>query len=161
MAEDSFNEALSNFINDFAGGGAVRHLADLGYTVSEIRDRLDYPLPKDKVAQLVMDHFINTGKVCLDKPTQTIEEVSYVKDTDSFGRTSMRKVVNKIDVSAREYVAIDFGTQLYKDRAGFEYKLENLSAQDREYILELSWPLGTVYHELDERMKRIQKGLEA
>ena len=31
-----FNKALSNFINDAAAGGAVRHLADLGYSISQI-----------------------------------------------------------------------------------------------------------------------------
>ena len=47
-----FNEALGNFITDFAGGGAVRHLADSGLSVSEIVSRLDYPLPKEKVASI-------------------------------------------------------------------------------------------------------------
>ena len=31
-----FQKALSNFIHDFASGGAIRHLADAGLTVTEI-----------------------------------------------------------------------------------------------------------------------------
>ena len=150
-----FEEALSNFVNDFAGGADVRHMADLGLTVSEISEKLDYPLPKDKIGQIVFEHFINTGKICLEKPEEKIEKVSYVKDTDSFGRTSMRRVTEPVDISARKYVAVDFGTRLYKDRKEFEKCLEGLQRRDREYILEMPWPLGTVYHEMDERMRRI------
>ena len=45
--------------------------------------------------------------------------------------------------------------EIYKDKAGFEKKLEILSPKDREYILGLPWPLTTVYHVADERMIRI------
>jgi len=35
--------------------------------------------------------------------------------------------------------------------------LDSLEPGDREYIELLQWPLHPVYHELDERMQRIQK----
>jgi len=60
-----FNKALSNFINDAAVGGAIRHLADLGYSISQISDSLDYPLPKDKIASIIWEHFLNIGKISL------------------------------------------------------------------------------------------------
>lgn len=37
-----FQSALSDFTYDVACGGAIRHLADLGYTVHQITERLDF-----------------------------------------------------------------------------------------------------------------------
>ncbi len=152
-----FNEALGNFITDFAGGSAVRHLADTGLTISEIVDRLDYPLPKEKVANIVWQHFLNTGVICLEDPDTFVEKVSYVKEQDNFGKTSMRRVVEKIDMSDKKYVKIDFGKRMYKNLDEFKKSLAELSAKDREYILDMPWPLQEVYHILDDRMNRLIK----
>ena len=59
-----FQNALSNFVHDVASGGAVRHLADAGYSISEIAAQLDYPLPKEKIAAVIWEHFVNTGRRC-------------------------------------------------------------------------------------------------
>ena len=44
--KDLFKQSLNNFINDFASGDAIRHLADKGYTVAQIVGMLDYPIPE-------------------------------------------------------------------------------------------------------------------
>ena len=44
-----FREALADFVQETAYGGAVRHLADRGYTVAQIMERLEYPAPCEKV----------------------------------------------------------------------------------------------------------------
>lgn len=44
-----FNEALSNFAFDVAGGAAIRHMADAGYDVDRIMRELDYPIPRARV----------------------------------------------------------------------------------------------------------------
>ena len=75
-----FNKALSNFINDAAAGGAVRHLADLGYSISQIADNLDYPIPREKIAGYMWEHFVNIGKICLEEPKQTQDIASFVKE---------------------------------------------------------------------------------
>lgn len=155
-----FNEALGNFITDFAGGGAVRHLADTGLTVSEIMSQLDYPLPKEKVASIVWDHYVNTGVICLSEPKATVEKISYVKEQDQFGKTSMRRVVEVIDNSKAEYVKVDFGKRLYQNPEEFKKSLAELSAKDIDYILDLPWPLTDVYHILNDRMKRIMRSLQ-
>jgi hypothetical protein len=144
-----FNNALGNFITDFAGGGAVRHLADKGLSVSEIAAHLDYPLPKDKVAEIVWQHYINTGVICLEEPKDTIEKVSYVKEQDQFGKISMRKVVEQIDTSDKKYVKLDIGE--------IKKSLSGLPDKDLDYILSLPWPLTPVYHIVDDRMKRLAK----
>ena len=59
----------------------------------------------------------------------------------------------------KEYVACDFGKMIYKDKAGFEKKLESLSQKDREYLTGLPWPLQRVWHVKDERIQRILKAI--
>ncbi len=49
-----FQNALSSFVTDAACGGAVRHLTDIGYTLDQIVDRLDYPAPRAKVQRICM-----------------------------------------------------------------------------------------------------------
>ena len=47
----AFEQTLTNFMNDFASGDAVRHLADAGLTVTEITKRLAFPTKKKLVAE--------------------------------------------------------------------------------------------------------------
>lgn len=151
-----FNKALGNFIHDAASGGAVRHLADLGYSISEISSRLDYPTPKEYIAQTMWEHFVNIGKISLEEPTATHEKTSFVKEQDSYGRISFRRVSETVDNSDKKYVECDFGKALYQKKPEFLSRLEKLEPADREYIEMMPWPLTPVFHELDDRMKRIK-----
>ena len=88
-----FTSALADFTSDVASGDAIRHLADLGLSVDEIYDRLDFPTPKEKIASVVWKHLIKTGVIRMEEPDGTPrEKVSYVKEYDSFGRASFRQV---------------------------------------------------------------------
>lgn len=135
----------------------MRHLADNGYSISEIADRLDYPLPKETISEMVWEHYVNIGKIYLQKPEETHEKVSFIKEQDSFGKISFRRVAELVDNSNRKYIKCDFGKELYKNTDEFVTWLQQLEAGDREYIESLPWPLNPVYHELDERMKRISQ----
>lgn len=154
---EQFNKALSNFINDAAAGGAVRHLADLGYSIGEIGSKLDYPISKERIAGFMWEHFLNIGKISLEEPKETYEKTSFVKEQDSFGKISFRRVSETVDNSKRKYVVCEYGKELYKKNPEFLSWLESLEERDREYIQLMPWPLSPVYHELDERMKRIRK----
>ena len=156
MEQDIFQNALRNFMNDFASGDAVRHLADQGFTVTEITRKLSFPTKKELVAEMVWKHYLETGKIRLTAPeTGTIKKVRYVKDTGPYGKTSLRRVVEEVPAPEAEYVAVDFGRKIYKDKAAFLNKLDGIAEEDREYILDLPWPLHVVWHVKDERMKRI------
>lgn len=150
-----FNKALSNFINDAAAGGAVRHLADKGYGISEIGEQLDFPVSKEKIAIFMWEHFLNTGKISLEEPRDTYEKASFVKEQDEFGKISFRRVTETVDNSNRKYVLCEFGKKLYRKDPEFVAWLDSLEDRDKEYILLLPWPLEVVYHELDERMIRL------
>ena len=43
--QDFFKSALADFTFEAASGGAIRHLADLGYTVKQITEQLSFPTP--------------------------------------------------------------------------------------------------------------------
>lgn len=162
MSEESiFNKALHNFINDFASGDAIRHLAAKGLTVSDITKRLDYPTPKKKVAEIVWQHYLDSGKISLDKPSDSGEYIryTYVTDHGRYGTTSLRRVSEVVKTDPKEYIACDYGIKLYQNRDLFISRLSGLSSKDQEYILDLPWPPQIVYHESDERMVRINNHL--
>ncbi len=150
-----FNKALGNFINDAAAGGAVRHLADLGYSISKISDEINYPISKEHIAKYMWEHFLNIGKISLEEPQPIHEKASFIKEQDEFGRISFRRVTETVDNSDKEYVRCEFGKEKYKNTEEFRAFIEKLEPGDKEYIMLLPWPLAPVYHELDERMKRI------
>lgn len=56
MENQYFNESLQNFVRDFAYGGAIRHLVDLGYTTDRIIKEYHYPLSRDSIDKIVRDH---------------------------------------------------------------------------------------------------------
>ena len=161
MSENYFNKALADFTNDFAIGGAVRHLADKGFTVKEIKERLDFPAPISKVSELVWKHLIEKGVVRLSPPEEgeTVISSEYIKEQNSFGKTSFRRVTKSAPATDSEYIKCEFGKELYKNRKAFEDKLRVLDTRDRDYILGLPWPLVPVWHVADERMKRIMEKL--
>ncbi|MBR0146670.1 MAG: hypothetical protein IJM25_08435 [Eubacterium sp.] len=154
----AFDTALAGFVNDFASGDAVRHMADQGMTVTQIYGKLSFPTKKEAVAEMVWKHYLNTGRVRLAPPEgETLQKVTYVRDEGEFGRTSLRRVVEETPAPAEGYVHCNFGRELYRDETAFRKKLELLSETDREYILDLPWPLQDVWHILDGRMQRIRE----
>jgi hypothetical protein len=156
MEQTIFQNALRNFMNDFASGDAVRHLADQGLSVTEITRKLTFPTKKELVAEMVWKHYLDTGRIRLLAPEKgTVRKVRYVKDEGPYGKTSLRQVVEEVPAPEAEYVAVDFGKQIYRDRAAFLQKLDALSEEDRQYVLDLPWPLVAVWHVKDERMERI------
>lgn len=157
MSSRYFNKALSDFTIDFASGAEIRAFADKGYTVSQIKEKLDFPTSLEKVKEIVWKHYVDTGVILLSEPTEgsVKERISYEKVYDRFGKMSFKQVVTKDDDLPKEYVACDFGKLLYKDKSAFEKSLNVLSADDKDYILDLPWPLESVWHIKNERMDRI------
>lgn len=90
-----FQNALSSFVTDAACGGAIRHLVDIGYTLDQIVERLDYPAPRAKVQRIMMDYLYESRVLLREEPSQELfaaKEV-FVQEQDALGRRSMRKVV--------------------------------------------------------------------
>ena len=147
-------------MNDFASGDSIRHLADAGFTVTGITEKLSFPTKKELVAEIVWKHYLDTGRICLCEPqTGTIKRVTYVQEQGAYGKTSLRQVTEEVPAPAREYVICDFGYRLYAKKEAFLEEMKQLSGEDREYILDLPWPLQKVWHVADERMLRIRDAL--
>ena len=157
MSNEYFKKALKDFTTDFASGGAIRAMADKGYTVKQIKERLDFPTPTETIREVVWQHFVKTGRIRLEPPSngEIRERISYEKVQDEYGRSSFKQVVVKKENSPNEYFCCEFGKMIYQNRRAFEKKLDDLCEDDRDYILDLPWPLSPVWHVKDERMTRI------
>ena len=68
MEQTYFQKALSDFVYDMASGGAIRHLADLGYTVRQIQEKLDFPTPYERIQRTVWKHLLDTGVIFPESP---------------------------------------------------------------------------------------------
>lgn len=92
--QDYFKSALSNFTHEAASGGAIRHLADLGYTVKQITERLTFPTPEERVRREVWERLVDTGVILLEEPGSggQREKAVFVEERDRFGRVSFRRV---------------------------------------------------------------------
>ena len=51
-----FAEALSDFVQNFAYGDAIRHLADRGYTAERIEKEFHYPISREKLNKILDDY---------------------------------------------------------------------------------------------------------
>lgn len=90
MSNKYFENALSNFVFDMAGGSAICHMADKGYSVKYIKENLKYPLPFEKIQKTVWEHLIEQKILLLDEPAAKIpkDKVVYIEKHGKYGRTS-------------------------------------------------------------------------
>lgn len=92
--QDYFRNALSDFTYEAASGGAIRHLADLGYTVRQICEELTYPTPYERVRRTVWQQLLNNAVVLTEEPGcgRMPAKAEYRVEHDKYGRTSFRMV---------------------------------------------------------------------
>lgn len=90
--QDYFRNALSDFTYEAASGGAIRHLADLGYTVKQITEKLTYPTPYERVRKTVWQHLIDTQIVLIQEPGSGKQtgKATYTVTHDKYGRASFQ-----------------------------------------------------------------------
>lgn len=157
MEQQYFNQALSDFVGDVAYGGAIRHLAGLGYTVEQMVKELDYPISRERVGQAVWRYYVEQGIILLEEPKEetVTSKVSYVREYGKYGAAHFRRVVEQVECPRKKYYPCDFGRKRHQNERAFFQELEHLGYSDKEYILGLPWPLQRVYHVADERMSRI------
>ena len=97
--QEYFKSALSDFTYEAASGGAIRHLADLGYTVKQICEQLSFPTPYARVQKTVWQHLPETGVVLTEEPGSGMNRkrgrAEYAVEHDKYGRTSFRLISAK------------------------------------------------------------------
>lgn len=164
MEQTYFQSALSDFVFDVASGGAIRHLADMGYTVRQIQERLDFPTPYERIQKAVWKHLTDTGVIFPENPRQgrAREKVDYVREYDSYGRPSFRRVAVQETSSelSGPCLLCAFGLLKYHSPERYEEVLGALKPEQAEYIEGLPWGLERVFHRADRRMLEIYHTLE-
>lgn len=48
-----FEEALSDFVQNFAYGDAIRHLVDKGYSADRIEREFHYPISRERLEKII------------------------------------------------------------------------------------------------------------
>ena len=176
-----FKEALTQFSQDVAVGGAIRHLADIGYTARQITGSLDFPAPYEKVQEIMWQHLLDGGVILLEEPGEKTqrEKGVFVKEYGKYGRTSFRlKTVSAGDaiggdIRWREYryqPAMgelssflqakrredgERGAYASLDMEKLRRCCKMLQPDDAEYLNGFPEEVKRIYHRLDERMCRI------
>lgn len=165
--DKEFQQALSDFTFDVAGGGAIRHLTDLGYTVKQIRERLDFPTPYARVQEAVWKRLVETRVICLEEPlygfTASDVRVNYIREYDSYGRASFRRVT-ETDTrreTGGEYLVCEFGVLRSRDEGKYRKILALLEERQAEYIDGLPWPPARVWHRAERYLPEIERRLRA
>ncbi|MCM1191942.1 MAG: hypothetical protein NC123_07650 [Butyrivibrio sp.] len=165
MENDSFRRALSDFAFDVASGGAIRHLTDLGYTVKQIQETLDFPTPPARIQEAVWKRLVDSGVILLEEPgrPEPRETVRYVREYDSYGKASFRRVVetNPLPEAEGGFLTCEFGILRHTDPEKYRKVLAALEERQAEYIDGLPWPKRRVWHRADERMLEIGRRLRA
>ena len=89
-----FDQALSGMKESFAGRDGIKHLADLGYSIRQIKESLDFPFTADAVGRVLWEHFVSNEKILLKAPGSGMGEAdsTYVRKTDAYGKQSFIKV---------------------------------------------------------------------
>jgi hypothetical protein len=161
MPENFFQNALHNFTFDVASGGAIAHLADLGYTPREIQGMLDYPTPYERVREAFRDYLLKEKIIVEEKSDlgKRQEKVSFVEEYDSYGRKSFRRVVEYAGAETAgdvdSFRALTYTENLFGPFPAFlkEYCCEGMDEENAKNAY-VSCDFGL-------RMKRAQKEYEA
>ena len=113
--QDFFKNALSDFTYEAASGGAIRHLADLGYTVKQINEKLTYPTPYARVQKTVWQQLLDTKVVLTEEPGsgKVRGKTEYAVERDKYGRTSYRLLT----VHGEDAESIHWKERIYSRRA--------------------------------------------
>ena len=173
--QSTFQKALSNLTFETACGGAIRHLADKGYTAKQIMERLDYPVSFEHLREALYRHLCDTCVILEEPPDKGLPEAKpqYVLEYNEYGKPSYRRIKDTEResgssagastvwreavcrelpaVSEQAYLSCDFGIADSMAAKGITL----LNSRQREYIEGILWPRRRVYHRLDQRMKEI------
>lgn len=160
MTDRYFQKALSDFTFEAACGGAIRHLAGLGYTARQITDQLSFSVPYERVRRAYTKYLLEQKILLMQEPSapKAAVKVTYVQEFGKYGKPSFRRVEEEEAGSAeRIYVPCRFGIS----QELFLRQLAVLEPAQKEYLQGICWEPKVMYHLLNERMEEIMKRLDA
>lgn len=170
MDNKYFENALSDFAFDMAGGSAIRHLADKGYTVKYIKESLDYPVPFGKVQKTVWKHLLEEKAILIEEPgmAPVKDQIVYIEKRGKYGKKSFcGKVVTEKDYSSISWKVEEYGLM---QKTGFSAYIEEKCCQNGRNTAYISCDFGIIkgknqynYEKilsvLDSRQKEYIEGL--
>lgn len=159
-----FESALSDFVFEVAAGGAIRHLADRGYSIEQIMRELDYPVPRDRVEKAVYRHLMDTGILLSSLPENEKKVICCIQSAGGTDKSRfMAELACHIEKYGEKnsYMECPFGIWRIDHEKKLDNVMEQLSLREREYILGIKWEYGIMYHRLNDRMREIGMKLAA
>lgn len=157
-----FEEALSDFMFDVAAGGAIRHLADSGYSAEQIRRKLDYPVPLARIEKAVCRHMTETGILLAELPVSEKDMQIQLLQGAEKGRLS--DILNRQLAENGEknsYMECPFGKWKKDEGEKLSRILDCLNGREQEYLLGIRFEKNVMYHRLNGRMREIGLKLAA
>lgn len=159
MPEQSFfHNALTNYTNEVANGGAIRHLTDMGYSVRQMMEQLDFPAPFERVQKEMWNRLLETEVILIDEPGNTKKEkASYVREYNEYGKASFRRVVEpqKTGVSIKWK---EIHTE--REQESFLDMLQEKIAANGEDNSYISCDFGLVEHRESKRFQELLQKLD-
>lgn len=178
-----FKRALSDFAYDVACGAQIRHLADLGYTASQILEELDICVPYEKVRKTLTEYLCKKG-ILLSKRPDIVSpgKTEFIREYDRYGRASFRRVAaEKADpaevrwqertysLAAGKEIRSFLNQKTEENGEEFSYvscdfgidsrkmakSMAALAHHQRDYIQGILWEKSRVYHRLTPCMSEI------
>lgn len=144
-----FDSALSDFVYDMAGGAEIRHLADAGYSVEQIFERLGGSISKERIGQTVCQYMLEAGLILAVLPID--EKEMKEERLKNISRHTLSKALREhIDRNGEEnsYVLVPFGEWIMRG-------MSCLTKREQEYILGIKCENDIMYHRLNTRMLEI------
>lgn len=182
-----FKHALSDFAYDVACGAQIRHLADLGYAVSQIVKELDVAVSYESVQKTVTEHLRKTGVLLLGKPgSENSVKTKFIREYDSYGRPSFRQVAEKgADAAVTSWQERIYQSSLTGEffrflndkttengedcsyiscdfgleKQNMQQSLSVLEQQQRAYIEGILWQKSRMYHQLTPSIRVLMSRL--
>ncbi|MBR4515435.1 MAG: hypothetical protein IKO61_11175 [Lachnospiraceae bacterium] len=143
--KDSFSAALSDFTHDVASGDAIRHLADHGYTVSQIAKRLDYPTPRERIIKTFTRYLTDKGILTSHPPEDAI-----ILELDKAAlELPSEKLEQLIRLHGSENIYVRLTTPATKKVTGY------LNTDDEDYLASINTAQGGLFHILNERLVKL------
>ena len=158
MAEQEyFKKALSNFTYHIACGGAIRHMADQGYSVKQIIKQLDFPTSYEKVQHMVWEHLQQTGILLSEEPgsEKQSQTTTFVKEYDKYGKPSFRRVVLSNNIPSICWKETEFYEKTDDRLAAYLNNKYQQNHSDNAYI-SFDFGIRMQYH-IDSFTKALQK----
>lgn len=151
-----FQNALSDFTFDAAGGQAIRHLVNTGYTAEQILHQLDYPVPMTKIRQTITKYLLENGTLRKELPVvqKHLQHVYYDFMNESSIFSFLSKRIEQ-DEEVNSYISCPFGINTTDAESLLSKMSLFLTKREMEYLSGIIWEPQIMYHRLNRRMLEI------